>query len=284
MKKEKRDKRNLDFALLIEIILVIIVIAFICVVGCTFLKDLNEYQQGKSIYHSLRANATAISLNRNPCQESENTVSENLLSIDFDYLHSINPDCIGYIDLPGTELSYPIVKGKDNNEYLNKTFDGQDNMAGSIFMETTCNSDFSSPHTLLYGHNMKNGTMFRPIRYYKDRSFYSEHPFVYIYLPDGSCMKCNIISTFSTEPDSFVYQTNFTDKEQYVSFVDRIRQESLYPAAAYNNTKRILTLSTCSGSNGQHRFVLILQQQERLSVGKESVEKGDFVHEPHTNS
>ena len=90
--------------------------------------------------------------------------------VDFNGLKAINPEVIGWIQIEGTSISYPIMKGKDNDYYLKHTFEGNYNAAGSIFIDYTNNSNFEDCNTIIYGHNMKNGSMFGLLRkHFKDR-------------------------------------------------------------------------------------------------------------------
>ncbi len=183
-------------------------------------------------------------------------------SVDFSKLKEINPDIVGWIYLPGSKLSYPIVKGEDNVKYLNTSFRGEKSSSGTIFMHSECASDFSSKNTLIYGHNMKNGTMFRPIRAYEKEDFYKENPYIYIFTPVFD-MKCRVVSAFTTNPESFIYQTSFDGPESYEKFMKQIFDNALYTCKGGDDSN-VITLSTCTGPSGQKRFIVILQPEDKI--------------------
>lgn len=91
--------------------------------------------------------------------------------IDFDALKKINPDVVSWITIPGTNIDYPLLQGKDNNQYLHKDMEGRDSAAGAIFLDHGDKADLSSRHNIIYGHHMKNGTMFKDIVKYKDQQY-----------------------------------------------------------------------------------------------------------------
>ena len=98
--------------------------------------------------------------------------------IDFDSLQEINPDVIGWLEMEAVDtINYPIVQGEDNDYYLHRTFQRTDNFAGSIFMDYMNKSNFGQRNTIVYGHNMKNGSMFGSLKNYRDQEVYQKSPY-----------------------------------------------------------------------------------------------------------
>ena len=107
--------------------------------------------------------------------------------VDFDELLAVNPDTIGWIRFSPEPaiINYPIVQGEDNEEYLHKTFSANENTLGAIFLNAGNSPDFSDRNSIVYGHRMKDGSMFRHLQDYEDQSFWESNPYFYIYTPDG---------------------------------------------------------------------------------------------------
>ena len=103
--------------------------------------------------------------------------------IDFDALKKINPDVVSWITIPGTNIDYPLLQGKDNNQYLHKDMEGRDSAAGAIFLDHGDKADLSSRHNIIYGHHMKNGTMFKDIVKYKDQQYFDDHQDIILSYP-----------------------------------------------------------------------------------------------------
>ena len=99
--------------------------------------------------------------------------TEYVSAIDFSALDSQNPDVVAWIQIPGTQINYPVVQGKDNDYYLHRDLNRQKSTAGTIFLDYADRADFSSLHNVLYGHHMKNGSMFKDISRYKDQGYAS---------------------------------------------------------------------------------------------------------------
>ena len=123
-----------------------------------------------------------------PSQEAPEaplSAEETLAQIDLQALREVNPDVVGWIALPGTEISYPVVQGTDNDYYLAHTWDRENSSCGAIFLDCGASADFSGFHTLVYGHRMRNGTMFTALKDYRSAELLREHPSVYLVLDSG---------------------------------------------------------------------------------------------------
>ena len=116
--------------------------------------------------------------------------------VDFNQLKSINEDIVGWIHIPNTNIDYALLKGKTNDTYIHTNYEKKYSFAGSIFLDEDNNSSLTDSNTIIYGHNMKNGSMFANIKKFTDQDYFNNHPEVYIYLPDGSI---NVYSVYSTK-------------------------------------------------------------------------------------
>lgn len=104
--------------------------------------------------------------------------------VDFDGLKAINEDVYAWIKVPGTNIDYPILQNADEEDdyYLNRTMDGQVGLPGCIYTEKYNSTGFNDPVTVVYGHTLHDGTMFSELKKYTDKTFFDEHPDIYIYI------------------------------------------------------------------------------------------------------
>lgn len=133
--------------------------------------------------------------------EGEEKVVRN---IDFKGLRAINEDIVAWIQIPGIGVDYPVVQGKDNEHYLHYTFDRKENIAGSIFLDSRNKADFTDSKVILYGHNMKDGSMFSHLEKYQDKDFREEQGRVILYLPDKT-LECEIVECRKVSMWDLVY-------------------------------------------------------------------------------
>jgi sortase B len=178
------------------------------------------------------------------------------VTVDFEGLLGLSRDVIGWLCLPNTPINYPLVQTTDNVYYLNRFLDGKENMGGSLFADCACPSDFSGRNTIIYGHNMRDGSMFALIDDYAEQSFFDAHPVMYLNTPAQN-YRIDIFSGFTTDPESFVYETAFASDEDYAAFLDALLAHSeIDCGTAVNTGERIVTLSTCTYTGEDVRFVV----------------------------
>ena len=177
------------------------------------------------------------------------------LEIDFDSLKQVNGDIIGWILFDNNGISYPILQGKDNEKYLYRLADGTKSKAGSIFMDAACSPDFSDAHTIIYGHNMKNLSMFGKLKWYRTkRRYYENNRYFTIYTPD-QVLRYEIFSWYEANADDMVYQVGFWPDGFFLTFVEEmVKRSSRNTGVTVDENDKIVTLSTCS-ANGK-RFVV----------------------------
>ena len=177
--------------------------------------------------------------------------------VDFEALKAINCDIVGWIYLEGTTLNYPIVQGKDNAYYLDHLYNKTVNAAGSIFMDVLCQPDFSNRNTVIYGHHMKNNTMFHSITNYKTQEYYDAHiPEMYLFTPNQT-YRVDVFAGFVTDTDFNAWQTEFSSEEVFVQWLCDLKEQSAFQCSIVpKETDHILTLSTCSYEFNDARYVL----------------------------
>ena len=176
--------------------------------------------------------------------------------IDFTQLLSVNSDIVGWLRLRALDLSYPVVQGKDNDYYLHRTFEKTDNFAGCLFVNSYNMGDFTDQNTIIYGHNMKNGSMFGKLKNFNDPEVFKKSRYFWIFTPDF-IYQYRIFSASVVDKTGLTYQISFTDDE-FDQFISRAYSNSVVDNQDVTVTKedRIVTLSTCTGDDST-RFVVM---------------------------
>lgn len=197
---------------------------------------------------------TLISPQTEPPAESEH--EEAPISVDFTVLQQTNPDIIAWIHCPDTTINYPVAQADDNQYYLRRLTDGTYNTAGTIFVDFRNASDMSDRNTLIYGHNMKNGSMFHSLSGYRKQDYYEQHPVIWLLTPEKT-FRINLISGFVTRADSDSY-TFFETDEDLLSYLEQAIGKSTFSADTdISQISRIVTLSTCTHEGVDKRYILI---------------------------
>lgn len=179
--------------------------------------------------------------------------------VDFDALLAENPDTVAWIRLQEPAvISYPVVKGRDNEEYLTKTFSANDNKLGAIFLDVRSNPSFTDRNSFIYGHNLKvGGEMFSQLNAYADEAFCKQHPYFYIYTPDGTTKVYKVFSAGVVNAAADNYNITYRTEEDFLNYLQLCRDSSNYQVEVdLNESSRIVSLSTCTNVNEDERFLL----------------------------
>ena len=256
---------------------VIIVIASLAALTAAFMifKTARDYKAASDEYDSLRQYASEevsttdtaekvsdikpIELEeaeeRKELKSNENREDFPEMEVDFKALREKNPDTVGWLYVGSCGISYPIVQGEDNDYYMNHTFEGTVNSSGAIIMDYRDDKYLKDWNTFIYGHNMKNGSMFGSLKkLLKDETLYDADPYIYVYLP-GYIYRYKIFSYYKDKPDSKMYWTADTLQEyrQYIRDALSLSVRDLGVETSEENN--MVTLVTCSGSGaGKMRF------------------------------
>lgn len=182
--------------------------------------------------------------------------AQALKDMDFSALRQQNPDVLGWILIPGTRVSYPVVQGTDNSYYLNHTWRGGKNSVGAIFMECRNSSDLSDFNTIIYGHRMNNRSMFGTLSQYQSRSYWQAHPYVYL-TDDSGTHRYEIFAAGEVSVDSDVYRLGLRSDSSRQSFLDScLALSALNTGVTPHTYDKVLTLSTCTGNGHATRWVV----------------------------
>lgn len=183
------------------------------------------------------------------------------IPIDFASLQAQNPDVYAWITVPGTNIDYPILQSaSDNSYYLTHTMDGTESPEGSIFTENYNSKDFEDPNTVIYGHNMKNGSMFQNLHNYQDRDFFDNNRDVTIYTPDA-IRHYKIFAAYLYDNRHILESFDFSDPwvyKQYLNQIFSIRDMNSFidTDTEVGVEDKIITLSTCYGTQHDVRYLV----------------------------
>lgn len=272
---KNRGKKNL-----VSNIVLIIAVAVFLYSGYQLYTIFSEYHKGDKEYDSVideavteqevESDESKDKDKQNEGEDSAKKTEHKVLKVDFDKLKKTNKDTVAWIsfDEP-SKINYPIVQTTDNDKYLQYTFEGKKNAVGAIFMDAVNAEDFSDRNTFIYGHNMKNGSMFGHLRKYRDESFYREYPFFYVYTPDGKEVKYQIFAACIVEDTSDTYQRTFSDDAAYLQYLQYVQSVSRYKTGVELTAEsKIITLSTCTNVSDTQRFVVHGVKVSEMTVGE----------------
>ena len=189
-------------------------------------------------------------------------------TVDFEGLREKNPDVVAWIQIPALEgLDYPVVIGEDNAYYVNHNWENQESEEGAIFLDFRNQPDFSQPHNILYGHCMKDGTMFQPLGQWEKESFLrGSDRTVLLYLPEEVRVYEIIGSERVGSLDSRVYKTDYAAGQDWENAIGETLRHLWYESdVEYDGNSEILTLSTCMG--GDQRLTVHAIRVERVPNG-----------------
>lgn len=183
--------------------------------------------------------------------------ADPLVSVDWTSLKKINPDIIGWIYVDGEKtINYPVLKAKDNDYYLHRTFRKEPRYAGSIFIDYHNHGDFADPDTVIYGHNMRNGSMFGTLKFLYDQEKYDKNPYFWILTPNGN-YRYHIFAIFKTKVNSSVYTLFSQNGPEFLEW-----EQNLQKASGVKNTvplteqDKTVILSTCTTDKSERTVVI----------------------------
>lgn len=254
-------------------------IVLLCICGIRIFDHYQVYINGDQDYERLRTEAIVMEETRPketsgsqgaPTEKERGQAqpSPPVKGIDFaqvkaaEGLKACQDDIVGWIlfEEPA-EINYPLVQGEDNQEYLSRTLDADGHKYGTIFIDCENRSDLSDPNTFIYGHHMKNGSMFAQLLKYEDPDFYRSYPYFYIYVPDdtktGTCYTYQIFAVERAQDGGPSFQIDFTEGDTFLEYLSYLKQNREYDTGVeVREDDTIVSLSTCSGGIATERFVV----------------------------
>ena len=256
-RSEKRTQKDKKKNSVVQLILTAI-FAAIFIYGAVNLFDIwQEYRESEALYQNAQEEFLQPV---EPIEEANKLADARLdFAVDFDSLLAVNEDVAGWIWMKDTVINYPVLHSKKNNdEYLYTTYDGKNNSSGSIFIDYRNGNGYVDDNTVLYGHNMKNGSMFAILTKMTNQQFYDAHKEFYILTPEGN-RRYEIIAVFQVDALSSLYDRQFATEEDKQDWLDRVvKKSAILSPFGTDITDTFVTLSTCvSGDDLRARIVAV---------------------------
>lgn len=229
----------------LKVIILIIVAAILVIIAGMAVKLLKEDYTEEKTFEDIQ-------------KVVEKVDDEDILS----KLKKRNSDVIGYLEIPDTTISYPVMQTKDNPDfYLNHDIDKNYSFYGTPYLSAYCELE-KSDNLIIYGHNINGDRMFGALTQYKDEGFYQKHKKIYFTTREKS--KYEIFAVISVNQYEFPYWkfVMAQDEDDYDEFVNKVKQYSLYdPGITLEYGEKLITLSTCDNSRGKdYRFVVVAKK------------------------
>lgn len=252
-------KKNIRY----NILIIVFAVLFVGSAGA-MLWSAWQYHQSSSLYRDL-ANRVVQENMAYTEQPSDKKKGRNgkpdresaPIRVDFETLTGQYPQIAGWLYCSGTNINYPVMQGEDNSYYLHHAPDGAYQFSGSLFVSCNNTMPFADDNTIIYGHNMKNGSMFGELANYRaDRSYYRKHGVWYFLTPQKN-FKLTILAGCMVDTDSDVYRTDWGGQEALVRYLNLLQSKSEFQVEAPEKISHLATLSTCTSRSEKSRFVLV---------------------------
>ncbi len=247
------------------------ILGALCVLICLVAAGYLAYyfatlKSNSAVYEDLQSSVMETTPTQAPTQSPEETATPTEepveIPVDFDALHEINEDAYAWIEIPDTEVSYPIMRhATDNSYYLNYTIEKTYGLPGSIYTELCDALDFSDFNTVIYGHNMANDTMFGSLNNYRNQTYFDEHSTIYIYT-ETEIREYQIFAAVVYDDRYIPYQYIDTDPDDCQAFLDSIYNnrninDIINQDVEVTADSNLITLSTCIGDMPNNRYLVV---------------------------
>lgn len=258
-KKERRKRRpwkTVDVLLLILITVCAVLIAGHILEG---IRQRNREEEIRKLAiretQQTQTAATAES-RREPEEETVPEETERYHSpVDFESLREVNPDVVAWVEIPGTDISYPVVQSGDNETYLKRDFEGKTSASGAIFLDMDSDADLMGLHSILYGHHMKNQTMFAQLVKFKEEAFFKKNREVVIYTPETELHLRTVAAVYGNA-DGEKRRTQFASRESFNTYVDEMTKNCSFRELPEGDIEGLYSFVTCSYEFEDARTIL----------------------------
>lgn len=271
MSRRRKKKSNKKMLTALYICLTAACLACIGFCAVYLIHSRNQEQKAREQYEDITESAV---VQEDPVPAEEEPPEEELpeLPIDFDALWEINPEIYAWIRIPDTNVDYPVLQreGEDQSFYLDHDIYGEPQKAGSIYTESYNSRDFQDPNTIIYGHNMKNGSMFHNLRYFAEQEYFDEHEDLYIYMP-GKILRYRIFASYVYDDRHLLGSFDFTDREVFADYLEEIMNPRSMSSMLREDCEvtaddRIVTLSTCVANQPNNRRLVQAVLEEEMDA------------------
>lgn len=254
---KKKKKSGVD---VVRSFLMVVCVCILVYAGYQLTMIFMEYKAAGDEYEQIETMTTDEVITYNADYDMGDPFNPNFnpTQVDWQNLVSLNSEIYAWIEFENTDLgiNYPVAKGIDNDYYLNHTVNGTENSAGSIYIDMENDPYFHDTNTFIYGHNMKNGSMFGNLKKYKNAEFFAGNEYFWIYTPD-SRSRYKIFSCYEPAADSDAYSWWPDYCDEYTAYLQTAKANSLYDTGvSVSGDDKIITLSTCTSRGDAYRFIV----------------------------
>lgn len=242
----------------VSMVVLIILILIFSISLLILMKTVYQYWSASNSYEKIEGKWDPVSILEPDPNQNEFPMNDSIPQMDFTEVKKTNEETIAWIWIDDTPINYPVVQGADNEFYLTHLYNKKYNISGSIFGDYRNGTDFTSTNTVLYGHNLKNGSMFGSLKKYKDLNFLNNHKYVWIITPKATYQyEIYMVYEFDVSKDHYVF--NFNSEKSFQSYLENIKP-IVSNELEVNLDDHILTLSTCDDDKKDKRLVLLAKR------------------------
>lgn len=259
----------------ISVILIAVIVICIAVIAVYMIKG----KQASDVYEELQQ-TVQVTEDIEKVAETETTEEsrpsyEGMPEVDFETLWETNTDICAWVTVPGTQVNYPVLQNASSKEphdtyYLMHTVEKASGLPGAIYIEPCNAADFTDANTVMYGHNMKNGTMFGSLHEFEDDTFFEEHQYAYIVTPEKNQVY-QIFATILYDDRHIMGTYDFSDTANYQLFLDSLTSnrnmgDIFRDGVTVTTEDKIITMSTCVKGQDNKRLLVeavLIDEYER---------------------
>lgn len=236
-----------------KIILCLLAICFAAMAAISLFQlasIISAYREGGRTYDMLTQFVT-------PSPDAQAHPAVRFPEIDFAALYNINPNIAAWLILEGTPINYPVVQGTDNVFYLHHMFDGTPNSVGTLFIDSFNTPGFADKNTIIYGHNMRDGSMLAPLLSYQSQAFFEANPEMLLLTPEGNYL-IKLFAGYTVDIAADSWRFSFAGDADFERWIAEARRRSDFVSdVQVLPTNRVVTLSTCSYAFFDARYVVV---------------------------
>lgn len=223
-------------------------------------KAVLENRKGEQAYEALRMEMSVDNYERSITKPAADVLEEEVektSAMDFTALKEINKEAVGWLRLEGSIIDYPVMHTDDNDYYIKHIYTGEANKYGALFADYRNTGLFTDKNTVIYGHNMLDGSMFSALAEYKQQDYYEQFPTMLLYTPEGDYRIELFCGTVEGGNYEFV-QFSFDSDEEFMEYIEGFRERSTFISDVIVEPEdRIVSLSTCSYENDNARYMVM---------------------------
>lgn len=253
----KHENKNRNSNGILRRIIIAVLLVIIIASALSLVKEWMDAAAQRRLEESLAE--AAKQTETEPSETEEETEAETeapyVSPIDFAPLWETNPDTIGWIRVPDTKIDYPIVQSPDNQYYLHKDFEGKDSVYGTIYLDVDSKSDFSGWNNPIYGHHMKDGSMFKDVVKFKDQEFFENHRYFEIYTPERT-IHLKTLGCYYSDSNGIVRKTSFKSQASFDKWVSERLAPCSFAEVPEQPFDSMFVLVTCSYEQNDARTLL----------------------------